>query len=135
MSGESTRAGGIILDGQQNLLIVYGKPSQKWGVPKGVLNPDESFLAGALREIREETGLCLEPESIEKLVFWGVNRARLYILRVDETKPELKPKDENEIEAAMWLDLNNDEDLQEVENHSNKMLLSVLRKLKPILKN
>ena len=127
------RVGGIVLDGEQNLLIVLGKHSEKWGVPKGSLEEGETFLEGALREIREETGLRLEPESSRKLVYWGVNRARLYILRVDEVRPQLKPHDDIEIEDAEWLDLKDSELVSEIEAASNKMLLSVINKLKRIL--
>lgn len=129
----NAKVGGIVLDGEQNLLIVFGRYSQKWGVPKGCLEDNETFLEGALREIREETGLCLEPESSNKLVYWGVNRARLYILRVDETRPSLKPKDNTEIGQAEWIDLNDDELVAEIEKQSNKMLIAVIKKLKNIM--
>lgn len=132
-NSKMTRVGGIVLDSEQNLLIVLGKKSQKWGVPKGVLEENENFLTGALREIREETGLRLKPESTKNLQFWGVNRARLYILQVDEEKPKLKPHDTNEIERAMWLNLQNQHNVDEVELNANKMLLAVLKKLRSCL--
>jgi predicted NUDIX family NTP pyrophosphohydrolase len=36
-----------------------GKDLGSWSVPKGILEPGEDEIAGALREFREETGLAL----------------------------------------------------------------------------
>ncbi len=126
----TSRVGGIILDGNKNLLIVFGKQSQKWGVPKGLREQNESHVDGALREIREETGLNLMPDSIDSLAYWGVNRARLYILQVDDVKPRLHPKDVSEIDDAIWLDLKDEDLVKEVETSANKMLVAVIKKLR-----
>lgn len=123
------KVGGIILDKNQNLLIVLGKYSQKWGVPKGSLEDDETYLEGALREIKEETGLRLNPVSIRHLEYWSVNKARLYLLQVDEIRPKLKPTDHSEIANAVWLDLSNKKQIERVKESSNKMLLAVLKKI------
>jgi len=127
------KVGGIILDSENHLLIVYGKSSHKWGVPKGTLENNESFLEGALREIKEETGLGLKPILKKKLEFWHVNRARLYLLQVDEVKPILKPVDEKEILEAKWLDLNDQVEIDQVKESANKMLLAILRKIESII--
>lgn len=129
MTTNPSKVGGIILDANNHLLIVCGRYSQKWSVPKGSLEEDESYLEGALREIREETGLKLQPCSTSQLEFWAVNRARLYLLQVDNERPKLKPIDKGEIIDAIWLDLNNLEQLERIKDVSNKMLLAVLRKL------
>jgi hypothetical protein len=39
-----------------SFLSVQGLESQKWGLPKGKLNCEESWLEGAMREVGEETG-------------------------------------------------------------------------------
>ncbi len=129
MSYRPTKVGGIILDRDDHLLIVKGKHSGKWSVPKGTLEDNETLLEGALREIKEETGLKLQPCSVKKLEYWAVNRARLYLLQVEKRKPRLRPKDEKEIKMAYWLDLRNLEELEIVKKDANKMLLAVLRKL------
>lgn len=127
------KVGGIILDRSQNLLIVFGRYSQKWGVPKGSLESGETNLQGALREIREETGLKLNPILARNLEHWTVNRCRLYLLQIDERKPVLMPNDFGEIETAIWLNLNNPYQLKQIKDKSNKMLLSVLRKIEQCL--
>ena len=132
-SNKNTRVGGIVLDGQCNLLLVLGKESQKYGLPKGGLEEGETLLSGALREIHEETGLQLKPDEGQDVQYWAINRARLFILRVDEIQPALCPKDTSEIEMALWLDLTNQEDLSIVESNCNKMLQTVLKKLKSLI--
>ena len=130
----ATKVGGIILDANENLLLVFGKYSQKWGVPKGTLEDNESYLQGAIREIKEETGLGLQcPTTGSSLEYWLINRARLYLLKVTEIAPLLKPYDDGEIDHAIWLNLRNYQDLQLVKSNSNKMLISILKKLSVIL--
>jgi 8-oxo-dGTP pyrophosphatase MutT (NUDIX family) len=129
MSHKPTKVGGIVLDAKQHLLVVQGKYSGKWSVPKGTLEDEEGYLEGALREIREETGLKLQPCDTDRLEYWGVNRARLYLLQVDKDRPRLRPKDDGEIAKAYWLDLSNLEELEIIKDNANKMLLAVIRKL------
>ena len=49
----------IVKSDDQILLIEEGKPNcyGKWNVPSGHLEEDENILAGAVREVKEETGL------------------------------------------------------------------------------
>jgi len=129
MSNRPSKVGGIILDANNHLLIVCGRYSGKWSVPKGSLEEGEGYLEGALREIREETGLKLQPCSTTQLEYWAVNRARLYLLQVDQEEPKLKPRDHGEIMDSMWLDMTDLEELERIKDVSNKMLLAVLRKL------
>jgi len=129
----SIKVGGIILDNNENLLLVFGKYSQKWGVPKGTLEENETYIHGALREIKEETGLELQQPNTSHLEYWSVNRARLYLLKVIKTAPLLKPYDDTEISHAIWLNLRNYQDLQLVKANANKMLLAILKKLSVIL--
>jgi len=52
-------AGGVLwrdVDGAIELAVVHRPKYDDWTLPKGKLNPGESFQAGALREVEEETG-------------------------------------------------------------------------------
>jgi tRNA nucleotidyltransferase (CCA-adding enzyme) len=58
-------AGGIIIDpwsnindpNKYNILIIKQKIGNKWGLPKGHCEINENIENGAIREIREETGI------------------------------------------------------------------------------
>ena len=46
-------AGGIVLHGGK-VAIIYRRKHDDWTLPKGKLEPGESFEAAAVREVREE---------------------------------------------------------------------------------
>ena len=48
--------GGVIINGEGKILVV-NQNSDSWSLPKGRLNPGETPLQAARREIYEETGL------------------------------------------------------------------------------
>ena len=56
MAGKSTSCGVIVTDGKR-LLLVHATGSPRWDIPKGMAEPGESFVAAAVRELLEETGL------------------------------------------------------------------------------
>lgn len=55
-------ASAVLLDGDRVLLVLRGKEPSKglWSVPGGRVEPGETALEAARREIREETGLEAE---------------------------------------------------------------------------
>lgn len=55
---ETTSAGGIVLNTKGEIALVLNGPDGPWwGFPKGHVDPGESRIDGARREIEEETGL------------------------------------------------------------------------------
>jgi 8-oxo-dGTP diphosphatase len=82
-------AGGVVIDddgAEPKVAVVHRPRYDDWSLPKGKLEPGESWSDGALREVEEETGLrCelgaeLEParyrdrKGREKLVRWWLMR-------------------------------------------------------------
>ena len=56
-------AGGVVLrpgDDGMRICVVHRPRYDDWTLPKGKLDPDETFEEAALREVEEETGLCCE---------------------------------------------------------------------------
>jgi 8-oxo-dGTP pyrophosphatase MutT (NUDIX family) len=54
-----------VLDGERVLIakrVARGLNAGQWALPGGKLDPGEEPVAGALRELREEAGLEVEPE-------------------------------------------------------------------------
>jgi ADP-ribose pyrophosphatase YjhB (NUDIX family) len=81
--GVRVGVGAVILDGQGRVLLVKHQPSDsprkhfwkgKWIGPGGMLEFGESLEEGAMREVREETGLeidILRPLTpSDRLIFW-----------------------------------------------------------------
>src|SRR5271170_3226457 len=58
-------AGGVVLRGEQVVVIVPTRRapdgSRVLGLPKGHVDPGETALQAAEREVREETGIVAEP--------------------------------------------------------------------------
>ncbi len=51
-------AGGLVYEpGRGQVLVLHVRGEDRWGFPKGHIEPGESALAAARREIAEETGL------------------------------------------------------------------------------
>lgn len=58
--------GVVVMDNQGRILLLRHvfHPFAPWGTPGGWLNRNEDPAAGALRELREETGLTVELKSV-----------------------------------------------------------------------
>jgi 8-oxo-dGTP diphosphatase len=62
--------GAVIVDNGRVLLVQRGREPLKghWTLPGGLLEVGESLTAGVVREVREETGLEVEPVELVELV-------------------------------------------------------------------
>jgi 8-oxo-dGTP diphosphatase len=100
---EIRAAGGVVVrDGR--IAVVHRPRYDDWSLPKGKLDPGESWEQAALREIEEETGLrCrlgdeLEPHRYEvdgraKTVRWW----RMEVVEDQGTEPD------DEVDHVRWL--------------------------------
>ncbi|GAA2905754.1 NUDIX domain-containing protein [Streptosporangium fragile] len=60
----SVSVAGVIIDDQGRALLTQRRDNGHWEAPGGVLERDEDITTGLLREIREETGLEVEPVTL-----------------------------------------------------------------------
>jgi 8-oxo-dGTP diphosphatase len=60
----SVAVAGIVIDGQGRALLVQRPENGRWEPPGGVLELDETFHEGVRREVKEETGLDVEPDKL-----------------------------------------------------------------------
>ena len=93
-------AGGVVVrDGR--VLIVHRERYDDWSLPKGKLEPGETWEDAAIREVREETGLRCElgaflgtsryaPGGVAKEVRWWAMTSE------GEARPE------SEVDAVRW---------------------------------
>ncbi len=57
---EIRAAGGVVVDDRGRVAVVHRPRHADWSLPKGKLDPGETWEAAALREIEEECGLRCE---------------------------------------------------------------------------
>ena len=99
-------AGGLVVRDDGRLAVIHRPRYDDWSLPKGKLDPGESFEDGAVREVLEETGVRgrivveLEPTSYvdrkgrDKLVRW-------YRMELDGDPAAFAPNDE--VDELRWL--------------------------------
>ena len=68
MTDEDTRhsvsVAGVVIDEDGRALIIQRRDNAHWEPPGGVLERNETVTDGLLREIKEETGLTVEPVAL-----------------------------------------------------------------------
>ncbi|GAA3143274.1 NUDIX domain-containing protein [Planomonospora alba] len=57
----SVSVAGVIIDDHGRALLTQRRDNGHWEAPGGVLERDEDIITGLVREVREETGLHVEP--------------------------------------------------------------------------
>lgn len=67
---EIKKAAGICILYRDNILLVHASDANKernaYGIPKGGVDPGENYLEAAIRELREETGISINPRVLDK---------------------------------------------------------------------
>jgi ADP-ribose pyrophosphatase YjhB (NUDIX family) len=57
----SVSVAGVVIDERGRALLIQRRDNGHWEAPGGILERDEDVLTGLRREVREETGLEVEP--------------------------------------------------------------------------
>jgi len=60
----SVSVAAIVVNGDGRILMTQRRDNGKWEPPGGILELGESIIDGVRREVREETGLSIEPERL-----------------------------------------------------------------------
>ena len=75
VAAKTTSCGVIVTDGER-LLLGHATRSPRWDIPKGEVEPDESFAAAARRELFEETGLDVPEAELQPLGVFPYRRGK-----------------------------------------------------------
>jgi 8-oxo-dGTP pyrophosphatase MutT (NUDIX family) len=93
----------LITDAHDNILMGCRNDNKKWTMPAGKINKNEDPYEGAIRELKEETGLDVEDI---KLVgsFWDKDRnLLLYLFKVEpDPKQMLDASKDPDQEVESW---------------------------------
>lgn len=98
--------GTICVSPQDKILLVLGRLSMLWSLPKGHRKSQESSFQCAVRELHEETGICIDQTHLNfsELPYKRLKIGRYYLLEFpEEVQP--CPHDRNEIVSAKWFSL------------------------------
>jgi 8-oxo-dGTP diphosphatase len=90
----SVSVAGVILDDHGRALLIRRRDTHHWEPPGGILELDESIQAGVCREVREETGLNVQPVALTG-VYKNMTRGIVaLVFRCNVTGGQLTPNDE-----------------------------------------
>ena len=111
---DAVSAGGVVWrrapGGALEVVLCGRTAGNVWGLPKGTPDPAESLLDTALREVREETGLLVEPgEKLGVIDYWFTASGARFRKRVHHwlMRPvggDLADHD-HEFDQVLWLPL------------------------------
>lgn len=136
METKETSVGAFIYKiekGEILFLLVYSERNKEWGFPKGHVEPDETELETAKREIKEETGItniefindfrCTDTYKIKGTLSTTKNRIidKNVIYYLASTREDFKCSCDNEIGQGKWLNCN--EAIEYLKHDNQKKLL------------
>lgn len=109
------------------VLLVHRPRYRDWSIPKGKLDPGESFLAAAVREVEEETGyrvrLTRPMPSVNYRVGGRPKKVRYWAARVRaQTAPG--PVNPREIDRVEWVPIRGA--IKKVSRSSDRELIEIL---------
>ncbi|WP_303647222.1 NUDIX hydrolase [Haloarchaeobius sp. FL176] len=104
---------GVTLDDDGRVLLVYNSEEEQWFVPGGTVQPGETLPEALVRELREETGVPVEPlrpHAAVENVIEHEGRTRSFTTVAFGASPETTEvgedlgEDDEAIERAGWFD-------------------------------
>jgi 8-oxo-dGTP pyrophosphatase MutT (NUDIX family) len=126
---EVLAAGGLLVrdqDGERQVAVIHRPKYMDWSLPKGKLDPGETFEQAALREVEEETGFRCELGRELPDISYRDRKGRTKQVRYWVMEPiegEFAPGPE--VDELRWIDLEGAEALLDYE-HDRELVRSAL---------
>ena len=95
--------GAICINEKGEVLLVHGRKSGKWSLPKGHKKYNETALECSGRELKEETNIVAPEKYVS---FHKLYAASYYVFAFEDT-PKTKINDHSEIDEIKWFPLTN----------------------------
>jgi 8-oxo-dGTP diphosphatase len=103
-TGVILAAGGVLCRPSGEVMVVHRKQHKDWSLPKGKLEPGESFEEAALREVREETGCTAKLEEyLGAFGYEAKGRPKVVLFWRMSLAEQHAPEHPEEIIEALWL--------------------------------
>lgn len=122
---------GIVVIYKNKILIVLGKVSNKWGLPKGELSNNETVIDAAIRELYEETGIHIDENMKSHLEpFFSTKYTHYFKFNLSNLEFCISPHiiDKKEIKKCKFASISSinnmyaNHDLKYLFNNCNKLL-------------
>lgn len=98
------KAGIFIYDPESKKVLLVQSRGQMWGIPKGTVEEDETWEQCAIREVKEETGVCITHQELKyyikiykKAVYYYTEKAEC------EVTVQENSVDDNDANAIGWI--------------------------------
>jgi 8-oxo-dGTP diphosphatase len=99
-ASHSVSVAGVIVDDHDRALLIRRRDNRRWEPPGGVLELGETIHAGVCREVREETGLAVQPIALTG-VYKNMSRGIVaLVFRCQVLGGQLTPNDE--VSGFQW---------------------------------
>lgn len=101
------KSGVFIYSPTEDRILLVQSRGNLWGIPKGTLNIGEKYKDGAIREVKEETGILLSYNDLQKYII--LNDTCIYYYLEMELKQEniiiQKEDKNNDANGITWIKL------------------------------
>ena len=119
-------SGGLVwrqAGGGRELIVIYRRRHKDWTLPKGKVQPGESWLQCAIREVREETGFDVEVESHAGWVCYDTGEITK-VVRFWNMRPmgESQFESSEEVMSVHWLTL--PEAINRLDHEAERLLVN-----------
>lgn len=122
------KAGALLYDPDTQRVCLVQSRGNLWGCPKGSLDNDETFVMGAIREVKEETGITLVPEQLSNPIWVNSNVVYYLVPTPLSIGGSLQDLPGNDANGFVWIKLTcltgliRSDDMR-VTSHTRKALL------------